>query len=355
MNKIRVGSLFSGIGGLELGLGWALGDRAHTVWQVECEEWPRKVLAKHWPNADRSVTDVREGNSQTLSPVDLICGGFPCQDISVAGNQEGFDGKKSSLWFEMARIIREIRPQFIVLENVPAITSIHSGTVHGRVLKDLAEAGYHVEWCRLGANDVGAPHRRWRWFCIGWLANADYSTYPTVRREHEAIPEEGTSGGTVRGGGSSDAEREESLHGSREVEGTHMADTRSTRRDGSEAITSRVPTQVTLPTSSSTDVADTMCERLSGQGQHEYTSSDTSASKGQASDAIYGRKANPWSSERAVGRVVDGFPTKLDRLNNREALKALGNAVVPQCSYRIGVRLLEIEKHLAEVSNGLCK
>ena len=160
MNKLRIGSLFSGIGGLELGLGWALGDRAQTMWQVEYEEWPRKVLAKHWPNANRSITDVRNGNSKTLSPVDLICGGFPCQDISVAGKQEGFDGKKSSLWFEMERIISELRPRWVVLENVPAITSIQAGTVHGRVLKDLAEAGYNAEWHRIGANDVGLPHRR---------------------------------------------------------------------------------------------------------------------------------------------------------------------------------------------------
>ena len=215
--KIRIGSLFSGIGGLELGLHWALGDRAETVFQVEQEEWPREqVLAKHWPNADRSVTDVRDGNSATLAPVDVLTGGFPCQDISVAGKQEGFDGKKSALWFEMARIIRELRPSWVVLENVPAITSIHGGSVHGRVLKDLAEAGYDAEWHRIGANDVGLPHRRWRWFCICWLAGTD-SHSTSLRGERASVPQASLGRGTLRGGCDGDAQRQESVRGAGQV------------------------------------------------------------------------------------------------------------------------------------------
>ena len=170
---MRIGSLFAGVGGLEMGLEAAI-DGAATVWQVEQDPYARQVLARHWPNADRSCQDVRKGNRQTLAPVDLICGGFPCQSISTAGKQDGFkEGSKSSLWFEMSRILGEIRPRFVVLENVAAITSIDGGRVLGRVLGDLAALGYDAEWHRLGASDLGAPHRRWRWFLIGWLPNSD--------------------------------------------------------------------------------------------------------------------------------------------------------------------------------------
>ena len=159
-------------------------DGAATVWQVEQDPYARQVLERHWPDADRSCQDVRKGNRQTLAPVDLICGGFPCQSISsaTAGKQDGFkEGSKSSLWFEMSGIIGELLPRFVVLENVPNIVTIDGGRVFGRVLGDLASMGYDAEWHRLGASDVGAPHRRWRWFLIGWLpSNANRNCEPVV-------------------------------------------------------------------------------------------------------------------------------------------------------------------------------
>lgn len=152
---MRIGSLFSGIGGLELGL-----ERAgvgHTVWQVEQSESCRKVLARHWPEAQR-FDDVKTVGSHNLAQVDVICGGFPCQDISIAGNSAGIEGDQSGLWSEYARIVCELRPRFVFVENVAALT--FRGL--DRVLGDLARLGYDAEWTVLSAADVGAPHRRRR-------------------------------------------------------------------------------------------------------------------------------------------------------------------------------------------------
>ncbi|MCP4240208.1 MAG: DNA cytosine methyltransferase, partial [bacterium] len=123
-------SLFAGIGGLELGLERAgLGT---TRWQVELEPFNRKVLAAHWPDAER-FADVRDVSADDFPGCDVICGGFPCQDISSAGKGEGIDGQRSGLWREFARLIGEIRPRIVVVENVPdlAVRGL------GRVLGDL--------------------------------------------------------------------------------------------------------------------------------------------------------------------------------------------------------------------------
>ena len=161
---LTVGSLFSGIGGLELGL-----ERAgmRTVWQVEKDEYCRRVLAKHWPDVQR-FEDVRDVGAHNLPPVDLICGGFPCQDVSDAGKGAGLAGEKSGLWREFARIIRELRPKYALVENVTALT--YRGL--GSVLADLAERGYDAAWDTFPAGIFGAPHIRQRTFILGVLSDS---------------------------------------------------------------------------------------------------------------------------------------------------------------------------------------
>lgn len=158
---MRIGSLFSGIGGLELGLEWA--GVGHTVWQVEREPFCQRVLAKHWPDAQR-FDDVTKVGAHNLPPVEVICGGFPCQDISYAGKGAGLAGERSGLWFEFARIVRELRPRFVVVENVSALLSRGLDAVLGT----LASLGYDAEWSCVRASDVGARHRRERVFVIAW-------------------------------------------------------------------------------------------------------------------------------------------------------------------------------------------
>ncbi len=157
---MRFGSLFAGIGGLDLGL-----ERAgmECAWQVEIDDYCRRVLTKHWPNVPK-FRDVRECGAANLPAVDLICGGFPCQDISNAGKRAGIEGERSGLWSEYYRIICELRPRFVLVENVAAL--LERGM--GRVLGDLAESGYDAEWTLLSAADLGAPHLRERVFICAY-------------------------------------------------------------------------------------------------------------------------------------------------------------------------------------------
>jgi DNA (cytosine-5)-methyltransferase 1 len=163
---MRIGSLFSGIGGLELGLEAALG--GETIWQVEREDFARRVLEKHWPGA-RRFDDVRTVGAHNLEPVDLICGGFPCQDVSWAGAGAGLDGERSGLWSEFRRVVRELRPVYVVVENVAALLARGLATVLG----DLAASGYDAEWSTVSACSVGAPHMRQRLFVVAYADSVD--------------------------------------------------------------------------------------------------------------------------------------------------------------------------------------
>ncbi len=157
---MRVGSLFSGIGGFDLGFERAGFD---ITWQVEIDDYANRVLAKHWPHVAR-YRDVRECGAANLAPVDVVVGGFPCQDISFAGAGAGLDGSRSGLWFEMRRIIREVGPRYVVVENVAAL--LQRGL--GRVLGDLADLGFDAEWSSLTACAVGATHMRERLFIVAY-------------------------------------------------------------------------------------------------------------------------------------------------------------------------------------------
>lgn len=160
---LTIGSLFSGIGGLELGVEHATGGR--VLWQVERDGFCREVLAKHWPHAVRH-DDVCTVNG--LPRVDVICGGFPCQDVSLAGKRAGFGGERSSLWREYRRIVADVRPRFVFVENVPGLFTADDGWAFGEVLGDLAALGFDAAWDVFRASDVGAPHRRERVFLLAY-------------------------------------------------------------------------------------------------------------------------------------------------------------------------------------------
>lgn len=162
-------SFFAGIGGFDLGF-----ERAgmECVAQIEIDEFCQKVLAKHWPNVPK-FGDIRDVGKHNLPAADLICGGFPCQSVSLIGQRRLIDDERW-MWPELFRIICEIRPKYIVLENVPGLLS---GGGMSNILGDLASSGYDAEWQVLPAKAIGAPHRRERVFIVahparisGWKA-----------------------------------------------------------------------------------------------------------------------------------------------------------------------------------------
>lgn len=156
---MRIGSLFSGIGGLELGL--ERSGLGQVVWQVERDPFCRRVLEKHWPHV-RRYDDVCDVGAENLERVDLVCGGFPCQDVSSAGRRAGLDGSRSGLWFEFARVVDELRPRWVVVENVASGARLWVDAVR----ESLGLLGYASLPIPIEAADCGALHRRTRVFIV---------------------------------------------------------------------------------------------------------------------------------------------------------------------------------------------
>lgn len=193
MTKLRVLSLFAGIGGFDLGLERTGGFQ--TVAFCEIEPFAVKVLNKHWPKVP-VYGDVRELTAERLAAdgiaVDCIVGGFPCQDISDAGHRAGIEGVRSGLWAEFARLIGELQPRFVIVENVSALL----GRGMGRVLGDLAALGYDAEWENIPAGALGAPHRRERI----WIVAHPPSQQSPQGHAGYCIPQQGQPGGVDSSG-----------------------------------------------------------------------------------------------------------------------------------------------------------
>ena len=286
MTKLRVLDLFSGIGGFSLGLERTGG--FETVAFCEIEPFPRKVLAKHWPEVPQ-YDDVRTLTAEVLArdgiAVDVITGGFPCQDLSVAGKQRGMgEGTRSGLWSEIVRLIGELRPRYVIVENVAALLAGPSekrGGWFGRVLGDLAECGYDAEWENIPASALGAPHRRERVWLIA---------YPT-------------------GAG--------------------------TRPDFGGLW--RLPSGYSERKKTGAAVVLAHADQIHAQGQQPRLV-DAQGWAGQITGSPGSCLASVgrfWSVEPDVGRVAHGVPDRAHRL------KALGNAVVPQIPELLGRAYLQ--------------
>ena len=165
-----------------------------TVAFYEIDPYCRKVLRKHWPDVP-IFEDVRELTSDQTGPVDVICGGFPCQDISIAGSQAGIEGERSGLWAEIARLGGEIRPRYIIVENVTNLLASpyeQRGGWFGKVLGDLAEIGFDAEWGCIAAGEAGLPHIRDRIWLVAhppskrWNLSDDTAPFGIAR---ERLPD----------------------------------------------------------------------------------------------------------------------------------------------------------------------
>ena len=179
---MRFGSLFAGIGGFDLGL-----ERAgmECAWQVEIDDYCNRVLEKHWPDV-RRYRDVKEVGKHNLEPVDLICGGFPCQAYSVAGKRKGADDDRN-LWPDYLRIVRELRPTWVVGENVPGIIPMYLD----QVLSDLEGEEYTCWTFNIPACAFDAPHRRERIFVVAYRERMgrEAGTIKSALQSQEQEPE----------------------------------------------------------------------------------------------------------------------------------------------------------------------
>ena len=186
--SIRIGSLFSGAGGLDMAVAEVSGGT--VAWYCELDPAASKVLAYRYPGAP-NLGDITKADWAQVEPVDVLCGGFPCQDVSAAGKRAGLrDGTRSGLWSVFADLIELLRPPIVVIENVRGLLSakadrcVESGEnvvgdgaggpvlrAAGAVLGDLADLGYDAVWATVAASSVGAPHRRERVFIIARIAH----------------------------------------------------------------------------------------------------------------------------------------------------------------------------------------
>lgn len=169
--EVSIGSMFSGIGGLELGIERGLrraGLSPSVRWQVEQDSYCRSVLRKHWPEATR-YDDVTALPLESIGRVDLLCGGFPCQDLSTAGNGAGIEGDRSGLWRSMYWVACALGPSIVIMENVPTILIRGIGVVFGQ----MASIGYDLWWDCIPAQAIGAPHRRDRFFAVFYMPDSE--------------------------------------------------------------------------------------------------------------------------------------------------------------------------------------
>ena len=313
MNEL---ALFAGAGGGILA-SHLLGIK--TICAVERDGYAAQVLAQRQNDgclppfpiwSDVTTFDGKPWRGR----VDIISGGFPCQDISAAGRGEGISGQRSGLWSEFNRIIGEIRPRFVFVENSPVLTSRGLG----RVLGDLAAMGYDAEWGVLGAADVGAPHQRDR---IWILAHSERAEWRQERGACDGMERKRTDGLPQREEGS----------GGTGVGGEVMADASSkqSHRSGSWAEQEGRDE----PSNCSKDLADT--GSLDAQGQQSSLAyQKVWKISGERQAGSCGDGLEWWGSEPAVGRVVDGLAYRVDRL------KAIGNGQVPRVAAAALLRMI---------------
>ena len=186
---MKIGSLFAGYGGLDLGIGQILD--AEPVWFVEFDKHPSAILAQHWPDVP-NYGDVTAVDWETVPPVDILCGGYPCQPFSQAGTRKGTNDERH-LWPYFADAIRVLRPRLVVLENVAG----HLTLGFDEVLADLAALGFDAEWGVVSASDAGAPHRRQRLFVVA--ADAGGRQLPRPAERVDGLPVAGERGGDADG------------------------------------------------------------------------------------------------------------------------------------------------------------
>tara|TARA_R100001463_G_scaffold38852_3_gene83406 strand:+ start:14376 stop:15356 length:981 start_codon:yes stop_codon:yes gene_type:complete len=326
MRKLKILDLCSGIGGFSLGLESTGG--FETIAFCEFDPFCQKVLNKHWPEVP-IYNDLKEisKNEETIRNIpehDLICGGIPCQPFSVAGKQKGKEDDRH-LWPYMFKIIKQKKPTWVIVENVGGFINVALDDV----CLDLEAEGYATQSFIIPACGVEAPHRRDRIWIIGKRDVVDSDSTRT-----------GHGHGEVQGQNGEVQQRNDYAESNHASEKQDVADsnTRLSNRENEEVRT-RGNTFDSSGTGSGTeDVADSSSIGQQGQGQFGKWSGAETYGKRETSNAFSIGIDNQWRIEPRVGRVANGIPNRVDRL------KSLGNAIVPQIIYHIGLAILKEEE-----------
>ncbi len=289
MKPLRLLDLFSGIGGFSYAAEKLVGGY-ETVAFCECDEHAQKVLRKHWPRTE-IIGDIREladDADRFRGMVDIITGGYPCQPFSLAGVRRG-DQDDRHLWPEMLRVIKAVRPRWVIGENVAGHITLGLDTV----LSDLEAAGYDSRCYVIPAVAADAPHRRDRCWVVGY---SDSSCESDVTFNEEMR-----------------------VAGAKDVGNTSRSRLpRHNRRQSGQKFAHRCK-----------DVADAGSQRQQRQGPHGHAVNPAQDGEGQATEPFNGDLSKVWQPEPELGRVAHGIPGRVHRL------KQLGNSIVPQVAARI--------------------
>jgi DNA (cytosine-5)-methyltransferase 1 len=297
IEQLNVGSLCSGIGGFELGLERTGGFR--TMWNCEISPYQSSILKKIWPDVP-NLGDIFK--IERFPRVDVIIGGVPCQPVSLAGRRKA-QADDRWLWPRFMDAVRQIRPEYAILENVSGMLSANRGLAFGSILGDLAEDGYDAEWCCVSAAELGAPHLRYRVFLVA---------YPNSERGGKEPLGIGRLGNTPIIG--NDGTKES------------LADP-----DSGGCSWERIPISC-WPEGQAESHTGGSCATVSNARKGRVQSEDRRPVFRTAP-----RPCDAWAIEPGVGRVADGVPDRVDRIT------CLGNAIVPQVAQYIGERILERE------------
>ena len=327
---LKVLDLFSGIGGFSYGLEKTGG--FETIAFCEIDKHARKVLTKHWPNV-KQYEDITELTYEKLQKDNLIpeviSGGFPCQDISVAGKQAGIIGKRSGLWSEFARLIKDVRPKWAIIENVSALKS--KGLT--LVLQDLAEVGYNAEWHCIPCSALGGLHRRDRI----WIIAYPMENSRCALRQRSFI--EGENAEKIARRITNQLERSSSTY-QHDMANSESKFSEWPQPEGNSS--GQPQTQIGNGSSNQRNVDYSNNTSSKGNGstigiQEEYPNVDSSSSNepqqivGRQELELFAQYAQVfWAVESSVGRVVNGLPNRLHRL------RQLGNSVGPQIPEFLG-------------------
>ena len=323
MNEL---ALFSGAGGGILGgklLGW------RTICAVEWMPYPSSVLCARQNDGFLESFPIWD-DVQTFSGkpwrgiVDVISGGFPCQDISVAGKGAGIDGKRSSMWSHMARIIDEVRPQYVFVENSPMLVSRGLDKVVG----DLTEIGYDARWTIMGASDVGAPHQRNRFWMVAHTRYRSRRDIGIAEARHYPPPQWATYPSTFSGSGEQSTSMGNTYNnGSSTTKARRSFKAPIRQASGGENLSFEFEGASGLSTAQS-DVAHPSGDRLQGVREDGNPAGSAGLCDRAGSDQDTGLwgTSNYWATEPELGRVADGVACRVERL------KAIGNGQVPLCA-----------------------